>query len=127
MNYADVVTEYLQEKLQCFNIPYTPKLSDKFKIEMYTEDNQIVPTVSGGQEMQIGISLHLALHELFSQSFPLLVIDEGTTHLDTTNRKAYFEIIKKLKANEKLQQILIIDHDEGLSTVVDNVINLNEL
>jgi DNA repair exonuclease SbcCD ATPase subunit len=94
---------------------------------MYTEDNQIVPTVSGGQEMQIGISLHLALHELFSQSFPLLVIDEGTTHLDTTNRKAYFEIIKKLKANEKLQQILIIDHDEGLSTVVDNVINLNEL
>lgn len=126
LNYADVVSEYLQEKLQGFNIPYTAKLAENFHIEMYNDANVRVPAVSGGQEIQVGISLHLALHELFSQSFPLLVIDEGTTHLDATNRKAYFDIIKKLKANDKLQQIIIIDHDPQLSEVVDNVISLGE-
>lgn len=126
LNYAEVVSEYLQEKLQGFNIPYRAKLSDGFRIDMYNENNERVPKVSGGQEIQVGISLHLALHELFSQSFPLLVIDEGTTHLDATNRKAYFDIIKKLKSNNKLQQIIIIDHDPQLSEVVDHVISLNE-
>lgn len=126
LNYADVVTDYLQEKLQGFNIPYTAKVGDDFQIEMYDDQGRKLPTVSGGQEIQVGISLHLALHELFSQSFPLLVIDEGTTHLDKANRRAYFDIIKKLKANDKLQQIIIIDHDPMLSEVVDNVIALDE-
>lgn len=124
LNYADVVSEYLQEKLQGFNIPYTAKVGEDFEIEMFNDLGRKLPSVSGGQEIQVGISLHLALHELFSQSFPLLVIDEGTTHLDTTNRKAYFEIIKKLKANDKLQQIIIIDHDPQLREVVDNVVEL---
>jgi DNA repair protein SbcC/Rad50 len=127
LNYADVVTTYLQEKLQSFNIPYTAKVGDDFEIEMFDDEGRKLPCVSGGQEIQVGISLHLALHELFSQSFPLLVIDEGTTHLDTANRKAYFDMIKKLKTSDKLQQILIIDHDAQLSEVVDNVIELEPL
>lgn len=126
LNYADVVSEYLQEKLQDFNMPYTAKVADNFKIEMFDEDGRRLPSVSGGQEIQVGIALHLALHELFSQSFPLMIIDEGTTHLDTTNRKAYFDIIKKLKSADKLQQIIIIDHDPMLSEVVDHVISLGE-
>lgn len=124
LNYADVVSDYLQEKLQDFNMPYTARVADNFKIEMYDNEGRRLPKVSGGQEIQVGIALHLALHELFSQSFPLLVIDEGTTHLDTTNRKAYFDIIKKLKEGDKLKQIIIIDHDIQLSEVVDDVIEL---
>lgn len=126
LNYAEVVSEHLQEKLQDFNMPYTARVADNFKIEMLDDNGNKLPTVSGGQEVQIGIALHIALHELFSQSFPLLIIDEGTTHLDATNRKAYFDIIKKLKSADKLQQIIIIDHDEGLEEVVDHIINLNE-
>lgn len=126
LNYAEVVSDYLQEKLQDFNMPYTAKVADNFKIEMYDTEGRKLPKVSGGQEIQVGIALHLALHELFSQSFPLLVIDEGTTHLDTANRKAYFELVKKLKESDKLQQIIIIDHDIQLSEVVDNVIELEQ-
>lgn len=125
LNYAEVVSEYLQEKLQDFNMPYTARVADNFKIEMLDDDGNKLPDVSGGQKVQIGIALHIALHELFSQSFPLLIIDEGTTHLDATNRKAYFDIIKKLKSSDKLQQIIIIDHDEGLADVVDHIISLN--
>lgn len=127
LDYADIVSAHLQEKLQDFNMPYTARVADNFKIEMLDDAGNKLPTVSGGREVQVGIALHIALHELFSQSFPLLIIDEGTTHLDTANRKAYFDIIKKLKEAETLQQIIIIDHDEGLIDVVDHIINLNKL
>lgn len=126
MMYSEVVTEYLQENLEMFDIPYTARVADNFKIEMIDEQDRILPTVSGGQEIVVGISLHLALHDLFSQSFPLMVIDEGTTHLDSTNRKAYFDLIKGLKSKSKLKQILIIDHDPQLSEVVDQVVQLKK-
>ncbi len=124
LSYADVVTEYLQENLQLFNIPYTARVADNFKIELLDEDGRVLPRVSGGQEIQVGICLHLALHALFSQSFPLMIIDEGTTHLDQNNRRIYFDIIKSLKTKDKLKQIIIIDHDPLLSEVVDQVITL---
>ena len=125
MSYADIVTEHLQENLELFDIPYKARVADNFKIEMYN-DACTLPSVSGGQEIIIGISLHLALHDLFSESFPLMIIDEGTTHLDATNRKAYFEMIKGLKAKSRLKQIIIIDHDPQFTDVVDNVIQLEK-
>lgn len=124
LSYADIVTDYLQDNLQLFNMPYTARVSDNFKIELVDDQDRILPAVSGGQEMQVGISLHLALHDLFSQSFPLMIIDEGTSHLDKGNRKAYFDIIGNLKVKNKLKQIIIIDHDPQLSEVVDHVIEL---
>lgn len=126
MSYAEIVTEYLQANLEMFDIPYKARVADNFKIEMIDDQDRILPHVSGGQEIMVGISLHLALHDLFSQSFPLMVIDEGTTHLDGPNRKAYFDMIKGLKAKSKLKQILIIDHDPQLSEVVDHVIQLKK-
>jgi len=124
LNYADIMTEYLQDNLSLFHIPYKARVADNFKIEMIDDEDRVLPKVSGGQEVQVGLSLHLALHDLFSQSFPLMVIDEGTTHQDTRNRKAYFDIIKGLKAKNKFKQIIIIDHDPALIEVVDHVIEL---
>jgi len=124
MSYADIVTDYLQENLKLFEFPYTAKVADSFNIEVSDEQDRVLPSVSGGQEIAIGLCLHLSLHDLFSQSFPMMVIDEGTTHLDAENRKAYFDMIKGLKAKSKLKQILIIDHDPQIAEVVDNVIEL---
>jgi exonuclease SbcC len=124
MSYANVVTDYLQENLKMFDFPYTAKVADSFNIEVSDEQERVLPSVSGGQEIAIGLCLHLSLHDLFSQSFPMMVIDEGTTHLDSDNRKAYFDMIKGLKAKSKLKQILIIDHDPQIAEVVDNVIEL---
>lgn len=124
LDYADVVTEFLQDNLNNFNIPYRAEVADNFKINMIDEDGRLLPRVSGGQEIQVGICLHLALHDLFSQSFPLMILDEGTTHLDEKNRKAYFDIVKMLKTKDSLKQIIIIDHDPQLSEVVDHVIEL---
>ncbi|WP_394998609.1 AAA family ATPase [Acinetobacter sp.] len=126
MSYADIVTDHLQSNLELFDIPYSARVADNFKIELLDDQDRVLPHVSGGQEIMVGISLHIALHDLFSEAFPLMIIDEGTTHLDSPNRKAYFEMIKGLKAKSKLKQIIIIDHDPQLSEVVDNVIQLRK-
>lgn len=121
--YSTVVEEELLLNLQRFNIPYTPKIQDGFKINMVNSNNHIIPTLSGGQEMIVGLCLRLALHSMFSQSFPMLIIDEGTTHLDTDNAKLYFNCIQELRRDQVIKQLIIIDHNPALADVVDHVIH----
>lgn len=123
-SYSTVVEDELAAQLSKFNLKYTAQIADGFKIEMINENGRVLPEVSGGQEMVVGICLRLALHSLFSSAFPMLIIDEGTTHLDSDNVACYFAFLKELKKETKINQIIIIDHHEGLGNVVDNTINL---
>lgn len=122
--YAGDVEAALTEKLQLFSLPYRVKIGEGFKIEIYDTEDRLIPDLSGGQEMVVGICLRLALHSMFSQSFPLLIIDEGTTHLSESRRQMYFECIKTLKTTSELSQVIIIDHDPGIMDVVDHVISV---
>lgn len=122
--YANVVTELLNDYLSKFKFAYTASVNDNFGIDVLNSQGLKLPIVSGGQQVVIGLSLRLALHELFGQSFPLMIIDEGTTHLDQENKELYFELIKVLKQTTQLKQIIIIDHETRLSNVVDNVIEI---
>lgn len=123
-SYSDVVQEYLLANTQKFNIPYRPRIAEGFKVEMLDTEGRVVPSVSGGQKVMVGLCLRLALHSLFAQSFPMWIVDEGTTHLDEENSKLYFELIRQMKAETTLKQIIIIDHNEMLADVVDNVIKV---
>lgn len=125
MKYANTLTEYLQENLSNFNLPYNVRLNEQFNFVLTDSNGNVLPKASGGQQIQIGISLHFALHNLFSQSFPLMIIDEGTTHLDAENREAYFAMLKQVK-QRKMKQLIIIDHDPELMSVVDHVIELKK-
>jgi DNA repair exonuclease SbcCD ATPase subunit len=126
LDYAGTVSEYLNEKLSDFSIPYSAKVTENFKFIMHNRDGLALPAVSGGQEVLVGLGLHLALHDLFSQSFPLMIIDEGTTHLDEENVASYFDVIRQLKKETKNKQIIIIDHHPALSEVVDQTIELKK-
>lgn len=121
-SYAAVVQEHLEEQTKKFAIPYHPTITDGFKIVMTDDDGNALPAVSGGQEVIIGLCLRLALHSMFSQSFPLLIIDEGTTHLDTENVALYFDAIRAIKNDGHISQVIIVDHNDKLAEVVDNVI-----
>jgi len=124
-SYSQDVQDLLAINTEKFSIPYAPKIIDGFKIQMHTKDDgKIVPRVSGGQEVIVGLALRLALHSLFAQSFPIWIIDEGTTHLDQENVKLYFDVIRQLKTDATIKQVIIIDHNQGLVDVVDNVIKL---
>jgi len=123
-NYAGIVTEYLNRHLDSFVIDYTAQVNDNFGIDVLDTSGRILPTVSGGQRVIIGLSLRLALHDLFGQGFPMMIIDEASAALHEDNKQAYFDVVKSLKDNAKLKQVIVIDHDDRLANVVDNLIAL---
>lgn len=124
--YMATVQLSLAKYLEYFSLPFTVKVEDGFKIRLYPEEDSRhpLPTVSGGQEMMIGICLRLALHKLFAQAFPIWIIDEGTTHLSESKKQNYFDLIDLLRTQKIIKQIIIIDHDERLGSVVDQTIQL---
>jgi DNA repair exonuclease SbcCD ATPase subunit len=122
--YSSTVSEYLSENLRNFNFPYRAEVNDNFGIDVFDDQNRKLPSVSGGQEIMIGVALRLALHSMFGEAFPMLIFDEGSVHLSQESKKHYFEVIKNMNDMSKLKQIIIIDHDEDLTDVVDNTIKL---
>ena len=122
--YAGTVSEYLNEHLQLFNFPYGAKVNDNFGIDVFDTSGLKLPAVSGGQEVMLGVALRLSLHNMFGSAFPMMILDEGSVHLSNESKKSYFEIIKNLKKISNFKQIIIVDHDEDLSSVVDNTITL---
>ena len=122
--YADHVQLYLSNYLEKFSLPYRARIQEGFKIQMLNSDGKEIPEVSGGQKMIVGICLRLALHKMFAQSFPLWIVDEGTTHLDENNRTAYFQLVDDIRRGKVVSQVLIIDHDKHLQTVVDRTIQM---
>lgn len=122
--YRGTLEEELSMQLQRFNLPYLIRINDEFKFVILTHDEHVVPSLSGGQKMIVGLCLRLALHSLFAQAFPMLIIDEGTTNLDVQKREQYFQCIKNLREQQSIGQVILIDHDEGLADCVDQTINL---
>ena len=122
--YAGTVSEYLNEHLRLFNFPYTAKVNDNFGIDVFDSAGLKLPAVSGGQEVMIGVALRLSLHNMFGAAFPMMILDEGSVHLSSESKKSYFEIIKNLKKISNFKQVIIVDHDDDLASVVDNTIKL---
>ena len=122
--YKGTVEEELLLQLQQFNLPYNATIDDNFKIITKNSAGHSIPTLSGGQEMIMGLCLRLALHSMFSSSFSFLCIDEGTTHLDELNKQLYFDAIVNLRQKKVINQLFIIDHEKALIEAVDSVIQL---
>ena len=122
--YASNVSTGMSNVLGLFEFPYTAEVNNNFGIDVYDASGNKLPSVSGGQEVMVGMSLRLALHEMFGGAFPFMIIDEGSDGLAPAAKKEYFEIIRNLKTMSKLKQIIVIDHDPALENVVDNVLRL---
>lgn len=121
--YSSEVEAELAVQLDKFNLPYSVRIGEGFKIIVIDKEGNEIPDLSGGQEMMVGVCLRLALHSMFAQSFPMLIIDEGTTHLDDTNARLYFDFIRDLRTSN-VKQLIIIDHDTTLSEAVDHIIRI---
>lgn len=122
--YSSTVSEYMTEVLSGFDFPYTARVNETFGIDIFNEDGLQLPSISGGQQVMVGFSLRLALHNMFVGAFPFMIIDEGSYGLNNENAKKYFEIIKSLGKSSKFKQVIVIDHHSELSEYVDNTINL---
>ena len=122
--YSSTVTEYMNDVLASFDFPYTAKVNETFGIDIFNEEGLQLPAVSGGQQVMVGFSLRLALHNMFVGAFPFMIVDEGSYGLNAENSKKYFEIIRSLNKTSKFKQVIVIDHHPELSDYVDNTINL---
>jgi DNA repair exonuclease SbcCD ATPase subunit len=122
--YADTVSEYMGEVLNSFDFPYKAKVNELFGIDVYNPDGLLLPSVSGGQQVMVGLSLRLALHNMFVGAFPLMIIDEGSYGLTAENSQKYFNIISELNKSDKFKQVIVIDHHPELRDYVDNTIEL---
>jgi DNA repair exonuclease SbcCD ATPase subunit len=122
--YAEAVSSHMADVLEAFNFPYKALVNESFDVEIRTPDGHPLPSVSGGQQVMIGFSLRLALHNMFSSAFPLMIIDEGSYGLATEAAKNYFQIIKGLNKSNKFKQVIVIDHNPDLIDYVDHAITL---
>jgi len=122
--YASTVSEYMNEVLTSFEFPYKAQVNESFGIDIFNEEGLQLPAISGGQQVMVGFSLRLALHNMFVGAFPFMIVDEGSYGLNNENSKKYFEIIKTLGKSSKFKQVIVIDHHSELSEYVDNTINL---
>jgi len=122
--YSSTVTEYMNDVLANFDFPYAAKVNDTFGIDIFNEEGLQLPGISGGQQVMVGFSLRLALHNMFVGAFPFMIIDEGSYGLNSENAKKYFEVIKTLGKSSKFKQVIVIDHHSELRDYVDNTITL---
>jgi DNA repair exonuclease SbcCD ATPase subunit len=122
--YSSTVSEYMNEVLASFDFPYTAKVNEQFGIDIFNAEGLQLPDISGGQQVMVGFSLRLALHNMFVGAFPFMIVDEGSYGLNSENAKKYFEIIKSLGKSSKFKQVIVIDHHSELSEYVDNTIQL---
>jgi DNA repair exonuclease SbcCD ATPase subunit len=122
--YSSTVSEYMTEVLHSFDFPYTAKVNETFGIDIFNDEGLQLPSISGGQQVMVGFSLRLALHNMFVGAFPLMIVDEGSYGLSGENAIKYFEIIRSLGKGSKFKQVIVIDHHSELSDYVDNTITL---
>jgi exonuclease SbcC len=122
--YADIVAEYMDSVLASFDFPYTAKVNELFGIDVYNQEGLKLPSVSGGQQVMVGLSLRIALHNMFVGAFPLMIIDEGSYGLAAENSQKYFNIISELNKSDKFKQVIVIDHHPELSEYVDHTVSL---
>ena len=72
--------------------------------------------VSGGQKQRIGIARALY------KDCEVLIFDEATNSLDKNTEKAFLNFISSLKGS---RTIIIVSHNENISTFCDEIIDIN--
>ena len=118
-SYTKTVEALLAENIVKFDFPYTVSIDESFSAVVKDEDGNVLPFVSGGQQMIIGLCFRFALHTMFGSNFKQLILDEGTQNMDVVNQQRYFNALQQFKETANIGQIIVIDHNEGLSRISD--------
>ncbi len=90
------------------------------KVEMIDFQYHHFGSLSGGQKQRVLIARALALQP------KILILDEPSTGLDSVAQDRFYQILQKLRIDERLT-ILMVSHDIGaVSGVVDQIACLNK-
>ena len=108
-------SEYLEMlNTKIHRISLTEKIRD-ISITCYSKNNIVdIESLSGGEQVSVALSLRLGMaHLLGSSNLNFIILDEPTTHLDSSRRRSLVGVLSQLTDMSKTNptQFIIITHD----------------
>lgn len=95
-------------------------IDEDYKMTIWNGRERSASTLSGGESIALAIALRLSVVNVIGNQ-ELLILDEPTSHLDEERIQQLIEVIDKITTND---QIFIVTHNDLLTGVSDNVINV---
>ena len=126
----DDLNKKLDEYVSMFELPYELDWTADGDLLYKSINSDWCSTrmLSGGQKYILMLSLRWAFAELLSSVFPVLVLDEPTTGLDTVNRQLLAETLLSISdmLGTRGMSLLIPTHDETIIQNAQNIIKIGE-
>ncbi|MCM8806209.1 MAG: metal ABC transporter ATP-binding protein [Candidatus Omnitrophica bacterium] len=89
------------------------------QVEMEKYKNKKIGELSGGERQRVFVARALVSHP------QILLLDEPMANVDSPREKEFYELLKKLKEQEKMT-IILVSHDIGIiSAYVDKIACIN--
>jgi lipoprotein-releasing system ATP-binding protein len=89
------------------------------RVGVVEHSNKLATEISGGEQQRVAIARALA------RGKPLILADEPTGNLDSTNSDAVFKLMREIHAEGKTT-FLIVTHDERIADQCDRVIRVTD-
>ncbi len=118
------VQENIQYPLELKKMPRQESLDLSQKVREKVElpaayDKRLPGQLSGGEQQRVAIARTLA------QGCKIILADEPTGNLDTTNTRNIVEILKRL-AHDEGCTVIIVTHDHGVAEQADTVLQMKD-
>jgi DNA repair exonuclease SbcCD ATPase subunit len=118
----------VNEELFFFDNPFKVEVGEDLSFVAYFEDERVIPSkaLSGGQKVMLALSFWSAVSRVFAKNLGVMILDEPTDGLDADNNERLYSIMQRWRTllHQRGQQVIIITHDEGMSSVFDQIIQL---
>jgi DNA repair exonuclease SbcCD ATPase subunit len=127
--YIARVNAHLGRYCRELKLPFLLSVDPSEQEMMVRIDDLVVPAMhrlSEGQRSMMAWAWTLALHAVHAGRIGFLVLDEPTVGLDAENRRCVAEVIRGIAGycRSSGTQLIMVTHDEDLSSVFDTVITL---
>ena len=89
------------------------------KVSIYHRRTHVPSQLSGGEQQRVAITRALVMDPA------LLLADEPTGNLDSTNGQQIIQLMRRL-VDEQKQTVVMVTHDEGVALLADRIVRLRD-
>lgn len=116
----------LSHFLNYFDVDYTCRMTSDFRFEFNRGFGwkSADKSMSGGQLVNLALSIYLTTMDILSPANPILTMDEPTDSLDEARKTGLINALLQLNAVNKNLYVIIISHDEDIQAAADHHIEL---
>lgn len=120
---------HMNAYLQRFQVGFSAWLDENFDFiyEQGTSGARSCARLSGGQKVLLALAFRLASARVISSTFPVLVLDEPTIHLDDTTIEFMADVLTDLQEHTaKNMTLFVLTHEERLQRAMQRTIHVEE-